>query len=234
MRFLHGFMGDSADWRTVIAALPQTAEAIDLPGHSSQASTPIFSWQEMAGHLPATPAHWVGYSMGGRIALQLALDHPERVASLTLLSTSPGTENPTARARHDAALAATLRATLLPEFLTTWYRQPVFASLQQKPDLLASIIARRAGGNREALAEALVRWGQGTTPSVWNRLHELTMPVQWLVGADDPAYVAITARVKNLLPEARIVRIPDAGHAAHLEQPEAIARLIREFLTTGT
>lgn len=232
LALLHGFLGDRNDWSFVAGHLRYPSMAIDLPGHGDNQDHPpefshLLTW--LAASLPDR-VHLAGYSMGGRIAMHYARAYPARVRSLTVISASPGIEDETARVARraqDARWAATLRSVPLPEFLEAWYRQPVFASLQEKTDLLISIKQHRSGGRPELLAGALEQWGQGIVPALWP--WPLTVPVQWIFGEHDAAYVAVAGHIRRRLPGAVHI-VSDAGHTVHLEQPATVADSIRNFI----
>src|SRR5689334_17350674 len=84
--FLHGFLGNSQDWQEVASKLLATCIAFDLPGHGASAFTEDFflAFHQATKEFP--PFHLVGYSMGGRLALQFAAKYPEKINKLTLLS----------------------------------------------------------------------------------------------------------------------------------------------------
>lgn len=230
--FLHGFLGAGADWKTVADHLGRHVFSPDLPGHGLNREPPpdfegLMAW--LAARLPER-AHVVGYSMGGRIAQHYAVRFPERVASLTVISASPGIEDEdqrAARRRSDAVWADKLRTMSMSDFLSAWYAQPVFASLRDKTELLSQIIERRSFGEPDLLADALVKWGQGVVPSLW-RTH-LDVPRQWIFGEQDVAYVKLARNPENPLP-GNIHIIKTAGHTVHLEQPAAVADSIRNFI----
>lgn len=230
--FIHGFLGTGADWNVVADLLGRDAISLDLPGHGSNREMPpdfggLMAW--LAARLPER-AHLVGYSMGGRIAMHYAARFPERVASLTVVSASPGIEGENLRAARrssDAEWAEQLRTMPMPNFVSAWYAQPVFASLRKKPDLLREIMERRSSGEPDLLADALVKWGQGVVPSLWHA--QLDVPRQWIFGEQDIAYAKLARNPENPLP-GDIHIIQNAGHTVHLEQPAAVADSIRNFI----
>jgi 2-succinyl-6-hydroxy-2,4-cyclohexadiene-1-carboxylate synthase len=229
---LHGFLGCHHDWRVVMERLGEEELALDLPGHGDNRESPmafasLLKW--LVCKLPDR-VHLVGYSMGGRIAQHYAHAYPERVKSLTVVSASPGIEGEKARAmrrKHDANWARKLRTMPIADFLDAWYEQPVFASLKEKPDLLAAIKSQRATGDAALLAEALINWGQGTIPSLW--LTPLDVPRQWIFGAQDTAYMKMARSTEHPLP-GDIHIINHAGHTVHLEQPALLADTIKSFV----
>jgi len=173
----------------------------------------------------------VGYSMGGRVALHAALGEPERYSALVLVGVSAGIENPAdraARRRADEALAAWMESRAIEEVVARWEGQPVFAT--QPPELVAAQRVARLGHDPLTLAALLRGAGQGASPPVWDRLPELGIPVLALAGELDETYAAAAKRMAALLPQGRARLVGNAGHAAHLEAPAALADLLGEFL----
>jgi 2-succinyl-6-hydroxy-2,4-cyclohexadiene-1-carboxylate synthase len=202
--FLHGFLGHPSDWDRVIAHLPDIPTiTIELPGHGNSPFAQEFSFP-----LPSQTFHLVGYSMGGRLALSYAKKFPERIASLTILSAHPGLktkEEKTSRLQEDAKWAERLLTLPIDEFLIQWYDQPIFYSF--KPDF-----SMRCKHNPKRLAKTLLYYSLGR--QTFYRPKEAL----YLVGEKDEKYRAIH-------PEA--VVIPKAGHMIHLENPEAVAKIIK-------
>jgi 2-succinyl-6-hydroxy-2,4-cyclohexadiene-1-carboxylate synthase len=243
--FLHGWLGHRGDWLEVVAALPGDRAwiAVDLPGHGENVegdALPEFpdvltglERLRMVLNLPRW--HVAGYSMGGRLALALALVVPEHIASLTMIAASPGVDGLDARQtrrNQDIAWATRFREQPGRATVTAWYQQPVFASLTGNEDLLADLIAQRSDACSPLTAEALVLWGQGVMPSLWGRLEQLSVPVCHTSGALDPWYVAMGERMakRNGAIERRV--IDGAGHTVHLERPVELGHSIGQFLSS--
>jgi 2-succinyl-6-hydroxy-2,4-cyclohexadiene-1-carboxylate synthase len=172
---------------------------------------------------------FVGYSQGGRLCLQLALDRPELVHRLALISASPGIADPAERAARreaDEQLAQEIERDGVDAFLERWLAQPLFATL---PRERSGIDARKAYNTVEHLTYQLRVLGQGVQPSNWERLAELRMPVLLIVGELDTKYVAIAQRMAVLIPDVRVEVVAGAGHACHLEQPEAVSQLLASW-----
>jgi len=176
-----------------------------------------------------TPTTYVGYSQGGRLCLQLALDRPDLVHRLALVSASPGIADPTERAaRHDAdeKLAQEIERDGIDAFLERWLGQPMFATL---PRAKSGLEERRKANTVEWLTYQLRVLGQGAQPSSWERLSELRMPVLLIVGELDTKYVDIAHRMVTAIPRARVEVVAGAGHACHLERPEVVAQLLASW-----
>ncbi|MCA9738920.1 MAG: alpha/beta fold hydrolase [Gemmatimonadetes bacterium] len=229
---LHGFTQSARIWDPVRAALePRESVALDLPGHGA-GSDEGGSLAEGADRLAERggTGTWVGYSMGERYALHVALAHPGRVGGLVLVGAHPGLEDDAERARRraaDEALATRIVSVGLPTFLEEWLAQPLFAGLSAA----ARAPEARRGNRAAGLARALRDAGTGTQEPLWNRLPDLAMPVLYVVGERDGRYRAVGERVVEALgARGRLAVVPDAGHAAPFEQPDAFVTLLVRWL----
>jgi 2-succinyl-6-hydroxy-2,4-cyclohexadiene-1-carboxylate synthase len=174
------------------------------------------------------PGVYAGYSMGGRLGLRLALDRPDLVRALVLVSSTPGIEDSAeraARVESDERWAARAERTAVDEFLREWLAQPMFATVP--PD--APGLDDRRSLSPQFLAACLRRLGTGAMEPMWDRLGELAMPVLLVTGTRDEKFTAVARRMLDLLPAGTEHCELDAGHALPLEQPEALAELIADF-----
>jgi 2-succinyl-6-hydroxy-2,4-cyclohexadiene-1-carboxylate synthase len=227
---LHGFSGTRHAWDGVIERLDSARHrplALDLPGHGEQAhATRPISFAGCVEHVLAlAPERFAlcGYSLGGRVALHVALAAPERVSRLVLVSTTAGIEDDAARAERRAAdhrLADQLERIPFEDFIERWRTQPLFADEPSEVGALAREDQRR--NHPDALAAALRGLGTGEMTPLWDRLGELTMPVTVLVGDRDAKFQTLGARMVDLLPDAQLIVVP-AGHGLPLERPAAVA-----------
>jgi 2-succinyl-6-hydroxy-2,4-cyclohexadiene-1-carboxylate synthase len=176
----------------------------------------------------------LGYSMGGRVALQLAAAAPARVSALVLESSSPGLADAAerqARIAADGALAASIERDGLAAFVERWERLPLFASQAALPaDVRAGQRAQRMQNDPLGLANSLRGMGTGRQASLWDRLPQLHIPTLLIAGELDRKYCAIAEQMAQALPNARSVIVPNAGHTVHLEQPAIFTAAVREFL----
>ncbi|NLF64314.1 MAG: 2-succinyl-6-hydroxy-2,4-cyclohexadiene-1-carboxylate synthase [Chloroflexi bacterium] len=243
---LHGFTGSSAAWSPVLPALARRYRviAVDLLGHgeSDAPDDParyamervVWDIATLLDILAAGPAALVGYSMGGRLALYLALHIPERWRALVLECASPGLATEAERverAAQDEALAARIEELGIERFIASWEQLPLFASQQSLPETVRAEQRRWRLQNRPAgLAGSLRGMGTGVQPSLWERLGELRPPTLLLAGALDEKFVGIARKMARAIPEATLDLVPDAGHTIHLEQPERWLRLVTGWL----
>ncbi len=229
---LHGFTQTGRSWQPVRHALAARYRAVapDLPGHGEFAERRPASFAACDAYVRALADHPItlaGYSMGGRIALHAALSLRDRVERLVLIGAGAGLSDPAeraARAAADAALADRIEAIGLEEFVREWSAQPLFAGM---PRGIADVAeADRMRNTAAGLAAALRGLGTGAMPSLWDRLGELGMPVELIVGERDEKFRAIAERMEAGLADARVHVVPGAGHAAHLEAPDAVVDLL--------
>jgi 2-succinyl-6-hydroxy-2,4-cyclohexadiene-1-carboxylate synthase len=229
---LHGFTQTGRSWQPVLHALAARYRAIapDLPGHGEFAERRPASFAACDAYvrvLADQPITLAGYSMGGRIALHAALSLGPRVRRLILVGASPGIADAAeraARAAEDAALADRIEAIGLEAFVREWGAQPLFDGM---PRGIAEIAhADRMRNTAAGLAAALRGLGTGVMPPLWDRLGELTVPVELVVGERDEKFRAIAERMTAVLVAGRLHVVPGTGHAVHLEAPEAVAEVI--------
>lgn len=243
--FLHGFMGSACDWGEVIEHLSGTyyCIAVDLPGHGKSldlagddaytppgAATCVVRTME---HLHLIPAAVVGYSMGGRLALYMATHWGLVCSKLIVESATAGIQGEAdrlTRQHADEKRTRDLERGRFEEFLQTWYRQPIFATLAEDPDKLERIIQQRRLNNPTELARVLRGMGAGAQAPLWSHLPGLTIPVLLVAGERDGKYVDILRAMAECLPLAEVEIVPGAGHNVHVENCRAVAERIKRFL----
>jgi 2-succinyl-6-hydroxy-2,4-cyclohexadiene-1-carboxylate synthase len=235
---VHGFTQSARSWGEIATALAarHTVVAVDAPGHgrSSRVSAGLDTGADLmveaTGGTAGGPAAWIGYSMGGRYALHVALRHPGAVDRLVLVSATAGIDDPADRAerqRSDEALATRIEAEGVESFLRFWLEQPLFSTLPAG----AAGLETRLGSTPAGLASSLRLAGAGRQQPLWNRLTELNMPVLVVTGELDSKYSVLGDRLARTIgPGARHEVLARAGHACHLERPEAFLAVVTPFL----
>jgi 2-succinyl-6-hydroxy-2,4-cyclohexadiene-1-carboxylate synthase len=227
---LHGFGGTHRAWDGVVARLgPERYRplALDLPGHGAAATHPwpITFEACVQAVLDAAPQSFAlcGYSLGGRIALQVALAAPQRVTRLVAISANPGLEEPAERADRLAAderIAKRLESEPFEQWIESWRSQPLFA--EDPPEVVELARADQRRNEPLALAAAMRGLSVGAMEPLWERLGELTMPVELVVGERDRKFVALAELALPLLPRGSLT-VLGGGHALPLEDAAVVA-----------
>jgi 2-succinyl-6-hydroxy-2,4-cyclohexadiene-1-carboxylate synthase len=233
---VHGFTQTLAAWGPVAERLARRCEVVrvDLPGHGGSGHIRA-GFAEAAGLVGETGGAgvYVGYSLGGRLCLRLALERPDLVRGLVLVGASPGIADPAERAGRqaaDGALAARIEREGVAAFLDRWLAGPLFATLPAEAAGRAERLANTAPG----LASALRELGTGAQEPLWDRLPTLRPPVLLVAGELDAKFAAIAGQMAAAVgPRARVALVPEAGHAVHLERPAELAALVEDFLDAG-
>jgi 2-succinyl-6-hydroxy-2,4-cyclohexadiene-1-carboxylate synthase len=234
--FVHGFTQTGASWAPVaerVAAAGHEVVVVDLPGHGASANVRA-DLRRIADLLAATTgtATYVGYSLGGRVCLHLALMYPHIVERLVLIGATPGIDDDEARAERrtaDDALADRIVEIGTEAFLAEWMAQPLFDGLVPDP----ADMAARKENSPAGLASSLRLAGTGTQLPLRDRLHELNMPVLTVAGARDTKFVPIAEQIAATVADGEFVAVADAGHAAHLQRPDTVATLLVDWLQTS-
>ncbi len=221
---LHGFTATGRSWDRV--------RALIAPGQYDEVLAPDLAARPFADAVAALaqpgPYALAGYSMGGRLALHLALREPHLVTRLVLVSTTAGLDDPAERARRRAAdegLARSIEREGVAAFARRWASTPLFAG--QPPAVAAAAHEDRLRRTAAGLAAELRLMGTGTMPPVWDRLGELAVPTTVVAGERDAKFRALAERLAAALPDAALVIAPGAGHAVHLERPDVVAAALR-------
>ena len=242
---LHGFTGSSRSWGDpVIDAMRQQGIlpiALDLPGHGPRAEAPSrgFTLDDAIAAVDAKTRnldHYdlIGYSMGGRIALHVALARPDRVRKLVLESASPGLSSNAERIERregDSQLATSIEREGIANFVERWEKLAIFASQKGLPPEVRNRVRNQRMENKPAaLACALRGLGTGTLSSLWDRLECVECPTLLIVGASDIKFVSIARKMESFIPHACLVEVEGVGHAVHLESPEMWLQSVVPFL----
>lgn len=243
---LHGYTGSARSMQGVAEALSGEYETIspDLPGHGrsvggaagggydfEQCVRDLIATLESAGH---DRAHWLGYSMGARLALGCAVRRPASVASLVLVGARAGILDDgerESRRRADESLARRIETQGLEAFVDEWMAMPLFATQRRLGAAFVDEQRRaRLANDAQELAASLRGLGPAAQPALFGELHRVAAPVLLVAGELDAAFVASARDLARRLPEAEVCEITGAGHAVHLERPGDFIRVARNFL----
>lgn len=250
LALIHGFTGSAMGWGPLAKLLAArfTVYAVDAVGHGASdkpRDLDRYAIDRAArdvtaalARLGVTRAAWLGYSMGGRLALFAAAREAHAVERLALIGASPGIAEPAereARRLADAALAERIEREGVPAFVDHWEALPLFASQARLSAGMRRAIRRgRLANDAVGLANSLRGMGAGAQPALHGELGGVRVPALLLAGAEDAKYAAIAAEMAAAMPSARARLVPGAGHAAHLENAAYCARIITAFPREGT
>jgi len=245
---LHGFTQSGRSWREVIAAMPAGYQWVvpDLRGHGQTKIAPgapcsmdacLLDLMMLWDHLGIERTHLVGYSMGGRLALHVAVHRPDRIVSLMTIGAHAGLEDDAREGRRlgDEALAKRIEQDGLEAFVNYWSSLPLFAGLERRgPSFTAQIRAERMGNTVAGLAASLRGMGAGVMEPLWSNLVRVEVPCTFVAGQLDHGYVASARRLAASVPNGRVEVVLRAGHTVHQERPDAFARLLAGHMAAAT
>jgi 2-succinyl-6-hydroxy-2,4-cyclohexadiene-1-carboxylate synthase len=243
---LHGFTGSARAMARVAEGLCGSHRilSVDLIGHgrsSAPRDAAAYSMTACVGQLAAAldelgvrDAHWIGYSMGGRVALAFGVAHPARVASALLVGASAGIrdlQQRADRARDDEALAERIEREGVEAFVDFWVSQPFLVDARRLGARgVAEARKMRLANSAHGLAASLRGMGSGAQPPMHDALARVGAPICLVVGEEDLKFRALAAEMSQDLPNARVEVVPEAGHSAHTDNPAAFLKLARRFL----
>ena len=235
---LHGFTGSPASWHDVLERLHVRSDILAPPlaGHypgdpDGGADTFDEEVRRITTLIDARwrgqPAHLAGYSLGARIALACLAERPEVFESATLIGVNPGLaddDERVARRATDARWIETLERGLEP-FIDEWERLPLWASQTRlPPSRRAAQRKARLRHEPRGLQRSLRGQGLAAMPDLRPRLARVRVPVDLMVGEEDPKFLRLAEETAALLPDAHVIVVAGAGHNILLERPEAVAR----------
>lgn len=244
--FLHGFTGDIRTWENITEHLKDKFRciSIDIIGHGksdSPSDAARYSMdavscdiRSLLGQLNIKKAVFIGYSMGGRLALHFSNLYPEYVSALILESASPGLkteEEQKVRRERDHALADRIMEEGMESFVNFWEEIPLFSTQKRLPkEIQESIRGQRLQQSPVGLSNSLKGMGSGAQPSWWGALRDLSFPVILLIGELDHKFAAIAEEMEKHIPEVEIITFFDTGHAIHVEQSRKFGTIIEDVL----
>ena len=242
--FLHGFMGNGRSWNEIIDTLQKDYYCItvDLPGHGQSLAVDESDYKmpecakliiKIIDRLKINKFNLVGYSMGGRLGLFVALNYPDHLNKVILESASPGLkteEERLKRQKSDGLLALELEKAPLAEFVGKWYEQPLFIPLKKNKKRFQELLQKRLVNAPRGLAGALRFIGSGAQPSLWGNLKDLICPTLLIVGELDTKFQEIAQQMSVESGKIKIKGIDNAGHNVHFEQPAKYVNTLKSFL----
>ncbi|KAL3512857.1 hypothetical protein ACH5RR_025574, partial [Cinchona calisaya] len=256
--FLHGFLGSGEDWIPIMKTLSKSVRcvAIDLPGHgksnvkyqagNGSVKQPSLSVEAIASmlckllpNITSEKVILIGYSMGARIALRMALKSDNKVEGAVIISGSPGLAEPGARMvrrAKDDFRASSLVSYGLEDFLDAWYAEGMWNSLRSHPHFNEIVANRLQHSDLQTLAKVLSDSSIGRQQPLWEDLKQCNLPLLLLVGEADTKFKKIGKEMLHNISHSTsikaspdLVEIPNSGHAVHLENPLPVIYAVRQF-----
>lgn len=237
LAFVHGFTQTSRSWAPIINSLGDDIDTtcFDAPGHGDSAR--VRGDVTRTADLLATQIRemarssvLVGYSMGGRVALDLAVRHRSTLRGLVLVSATAGLRTEAERVerrQRDEVLAQRIESVGVAQFVDEWLAQDLFATLTETQSNRDDRRRNTAAG----LAASLRECGVGSQDPLWDRLPTLDLPVLLIVGELDSKFRDLAAQMKTSIGDnATIDMVRGAGHTVHLERPTETTAAIRRWL----
>lgn len=241
---LHGFTLNGRTWRELVAKMPPGWRWImpDIRGHGDTRLEPgapvtmdacTSDLEMLWGALGVERTHLVGYSMGGRLALHVAVRLPERIRSLLTIGAHAGLDDDARAGRRqgDEALADRIERFGVEPFVNYWSAQPLFSGLERRGTaFMAMLRAQRLTNRPDGLAASLRGMGAGAMEPLWDELPRISCPCTFVAGEDDTAYVNAARRLAATVPGARLEIVPRSGHAVQMQRPGAIVKILEAHL----
>lgn len=173
----------------------------------------------------------MGYSLGARLSLGIAIDGKTSLGGLVLISGNPGlrdAEERQARSLQDQSWSQRLSGHPPKEILREWYAQPVFDG--DAPELLDSLIQEKLHHDLQAAGRTLLNMSTIHQPNYRPMLPKLGVPTLLIAGARDVKYTRLAREMADLLPRAQCEILGGAGHVVHRSHPSEVAAKVREFV----
>ncbi|MBF0207346.1 MAG: alpha/beta fold hydrolase [Oligoflexia bacterium] len=251
--FLHGFMGSHLDWLPIICSLNALnaniskycrIHLINLPGHGgAKIGDKIITFDSVISALKqyiiretSGPLIYIGYSMGGRIALNLAENHNTK--GIFLESSSPGIideEERRIRMQKDSEL---LKGVLeFKKFLENWYELPLFSGIKTSADY-KNHLEQKLRNDPQELQKAIQILSVGNHPHLWEKINNFEFPITYICGLDDQKYSNIGKKLKkcyknlNKNLNINVDFIPNCSHNVHLQKQMIYMEKLNRFLTS--
>lgn len=245
--FIHGFTGNAGDWNEIIPSINPDYQcvAIDLVGHGKSDSpidVSLYNFSSISQQLrfiiyqfTNEPVTLVGYSMGGRVALNFAIENPGQVLSLILESSSAGIDDEIQRLQRqneDEKLAAYIENNTMENFVDYWMNIDLFSSQRAlSKDKINEIRNNRLKNNKTGLANSLRGFGAGKMIPLYDKLKEFSQKTLLITGEKDTKYCNLNLRMSKIFLSSKHIILSNAGHNTHLEKSEDFIDAINSFLS---
>ncbi|MCS4486666.1 2-succinyl-6-hydroxy-2,4-cyclohexadiene-1-carboxylate synthase [Staphylococcus americanisciuri] len=242
---LHGFISDQTTFHAHIEPLTKEVNLllIDLPGHGKDTSPMTIQWDfdwivtqlhALLLHFKAHELYLHGYSMGARVALAYAIAHSDMLSGLILESGTAGIQDDVSRLERqqvDQARAHVLQLADIEVFVNDWEQLPLFQSQRFLSSSEQQRIRQmRLSQQSERLAKALIDYGTGHMPNLWQKLTHVTCPVRLIVGEWDEKFVRIAYKMAPQFAQVEVHVVTEVGHTVHVEECAKFDTILLAFI----
>lgn len=237
-------MGSVKDWDYIAEHLKADfcLLTVDLPGHGQSFNLDNSKYTiesasqaivDILKDISIDKCCLAAYSMGGRIGYYLLVHFPEFFDKAIIESSTPGIADESERVERiasDKKLAEKLLSQPLEQFVTAWYRLPLFESLDKSSLAYHNLYERRLLNNPNTLAKSLLHMGTGAMPPLWEKLDQIACELLLIVGGKDEKFKTIADAVHKKIKISEVVTITNAGHNVHFEQSDQFIKALKKFL----
>lgn len=243
---LHGFTGSLEDWHQFenYFSKDYNLVGIDMIGHGKSDAPSDLSYystdsiirqiKKVKEAVTGKKIFLLGYSMGGRAALNYSLSFPYDLEGLILESATSGITNSTLkfeRERTDRNLAEFILSNPVEKFVDDWINREIFQTQKNLSEgVLNEIRNRKLKCNKTGIANSLLGFGAGVMEPVFDKLTNIRIPVQLICGELDNKFVDINHHIHKLIPNTKLSIIKNAGHNVHLEETKQYADVVYSFV----
>lgn len=244
--FLHGFTGSLKDWSEIIPQIDKRFNYVlmDFVGHGKSESPAGLNYYEtdsiveqinsVIKNLNLSSVIIIGYSMGGRAALNYAIKYPQKVKALLLESSTPGITGDNLRGQrvqNDENLSGFILNNSIEKFVDYWMNIDLFRSQKNlSTEKLKTVRENKLQNNQTGLANSLKGFSTGKMPPLFDKLSEINARTLLISGQLDEKFTAINSSMTKKLKNSEHIIIKNAGHNTHLENPAEFVNTVNNFL----
>jgi 2-succinyl-6-hydroxy-2,4-cyclohexadiene-1-carboxylate synthase len=230
---LHGFLGVPTDWNFLDKLGIEVIKVDYMNIRGLTPDSPLERWGEnfnlwVEKNYPGYERHLLGYSMGGRLAMQSLANKQKNWKSATFISSNFGLieeQQKNIRIQEDQRWAQKFLTYEFSTVVREWNSQSVFINSQQEP------VRNEKDYQEQLLAKCLTHWSLGNQKYFFEELVQINIPQLWLAGLSDSKYVDLIRKLEGQSPLIQTRVVKDASHRVIFDQPEAVLKEIQRIIS---